>query len=144
MPIAENITVRQTDWSQDAAALRNLREAVFVIEQHVPVALEWDGIDAQCLHVLAQIDGVPVGTGRLLPDGHIGRMAVLREFRGRGIGSAMLLHLIELARAAGVRLLILNAQTHAMAFYRRFGFIADGETFLEAGISHIRMTRTLD
>ena len=144
MPIAENITLRQADWSQDAAALRNLREAVFVIEQHVPVALEWDGIDAQCLHVLAQIDGVPVGTGRLLPDGHIGRMAVLREFRGRGIGSAMLLHLIELARAAGVRLLILNAQTHAMAFYRRFGFIADGETFLEAGISHIRMTRTLD
>lgn len=144
MPIAENITVRQADWSQDATTLRKLREAVFIIEQQVPVALEWDGMDAQCLHVLAQIDGVPAGTGRLLPDGHIGRMAVLREFRGRGVGSAMLLQLVELARAAGMRLLILNAQTHATAFYQRYGFAAEGETFLEAGISHVRMTRSLD
>ena len=129
---------------RDVAALRKIREAVFVHEQQVPKTLEWDGMDARCLHVLAEIDGEPAGTGRLLPDGQIGRMAVLRELRGRGIGSAMLLQLIELARAGGMRLLILHAQIHAVPFYRRFGFAVQGETFVEAGIPHTRMTRVLD
>lgn len=139
-----HFTVRAAEWPRDMAALREVREAVFVREQLVPLALEWDGIDADCVHVLAEIDGAPVGTGRLLPDGHIGRMAVLRESRANGIGSAMLTELIAIARSRGMRLLVLNAQTHAMAFYRRFGFSPDGEEFLEAGIPHTRMIRTLD
>ena len=95
-------------------------------------------------HVLAlTADGSAVGTGRLLPDGHIGRMAVLRPWRGRGVGAALLTELLRIAQAAGLEDLALNAQTHAIAFYARFGFEPEGETFLEAGIPHRAMRRRL-
>jgi predicted GNAT family N-acyltransferase len=78
-----------------------------------------------------------------LPDGHVGRMAVLPEWRGKGVGTALLSHLIEDAREQGMNQLVLNAQTSACDFYRRFHFEAEGEEFIEAGIPHVRMTRTL-
>ena len=143
-PDTPRFTVRPADWPRDAAAVRTVRQAVFVVEQKVPPELEWDGNDAQCMHVLAEVDGVPVGTGRLLPDGHIGRMAVLRPWRGQGVGSAMLAMLLELAQARGHTQAILHSQSHALDFYMRAGFRVTGDEFIEAGIPHRRMLKTLD
>jgi predicted GNAT family N-acyltransferase len=137
-------TVRIADWTREAAALRALREAVFVVEQRVPVELEWDGLDAGCEHALAlDAGGSPIGTGRLLPDGHIGRMAVLRDWRGRGVGRALLALLVERARIRGDAEAVLNAQTSAIGFYEKQGFVACGPEFLEAGIAHREMRLAL-
>ncbi|HEV8184404.1 MAG: GNAT family N-acetyltransferase [Betaproteobacteria bacterium] len=137
-------SVRLAAWSRDADALRAIRHAVFVVEQHVPEALEWDGIDAGCAHAIAEdAASMPIGCGRLLRDGHIGRMAVLRECRGRGVGAALLALLVALARERGNDRAILNAQTHALPFYARFGFMPEGLEFTEAGIPHRTMTLTL-
>ena len=133
------IVVRPADWSVDRKILQALREEVFIREQFVPADMEWDEFDPQSRHVVASTDGIPIGTGRLLPDGHIGRMAVLREWRGQGAGSALLTGLMEIAHALGMRRVLLNAQVQALPFYLRHGFQAQGEEFLEAGIAHRRM-----
>ena len=142
--MSATFTVRRADWERDRERLRHVRTAVFVDEQSVPPALEWDGVDDSCLHVLAEDHrGAPIGTGRLLPDGHIGRMAVLAAWRGRGVGSAILSELLRCAARQGLREVVLNAQTHALRFYERFGFSAEGAAFLDAGIEHKRMRRLL-
>ncbi len=136
--------VRAAEWSRDEAALRFVRTRVFVIEQNVPEPLEWDGVDADCRHAIAEdTQGHPIGCGRLLPDGHIGRMAVLSEWRGEGVGSALLERLIRLARELGHEEVVLNAQTQAMPFYARFGFTPIGEPFTEADIPHQAMALAL-
>lgn len=136
--------LRRATWPRDREALRAVREAVFVREQHVPIELEWDGLDDECVHVLAEdAAGTPIGTGRLLTDGHIGRMAVLRSWRGRGVGTAILAELTRAARERCLAEVVLNAQTHALGFYARFGFVADAAEFLDAGIPHRRMRRSL-
>lgn len=140
----DRFDVRRADWQQDRARLRAVREAVFVTEQKVPLDLEWDEFDAVSLHVLAEsAQGVAIGTGRLLPDGHVGRMAVLAGWRGRGVGSAILQHLVAAAREAQQPELVLHAQTHALDFYQRHGFAAEGAPFIEAGIPHQRMRMRL-
>ncbi len=131
--------VRLVAWDEAHAALESVRRAVFVVEQHVPEALEWDEADAVSQHALASADGVPIGTARLLPDGHIGRIAVLRTWRGRGVGAALLTAMIEAARERGFATVLLNAQVQALDFYRRFGFVAEGEVFPDAGIPHQAM-----
>lgn len=134
-----------TDWARERAALYAVRHAVFVEEQGVPAELEADHWDALSRHVLVRAaDGTPVATGRLLPDGHIGRLAVLRAWRGRGLGQALMARLIELAREAGLREVVLNAQLRAEPFYAALGFVAEGDTFIEAGIAHRVMRRRLD
>jgi predicted GNAT family N-acyltransferase len=136
-PSVRRFVVHHADWAHDGAALRAVRTAVFVEEQGVPLELEVDEHDAGSLHVVARDEaGVPIGAGRLLADGHIGRMAVLRAWRGQGVGDAMLRALIEAARDRGVRDVVLNAQTHAVPFYARHGFVAEGDEFLDAGIPH--------
>ncbi|RJG06156.1 GNAT family N-acetyltransferase [Noviherbaspirillum cavernae] len=128
------------DWASQKKDAQAIRYDVFVIEQHVPVELEWDDMDAACVHALAYDDqGAAVGTGRLLPDGHIGRMAVRSQARGSGIGGAILDALMQQARDRGDRAVMLNAQTHAAPFYRRYGFVQEGEEFMEAGIPHVQM-----
>ena len=115
---------------------------VFVQEQHVPAELEMDDMDQHCLHAIAYDSaGVALGTGRLLPDGHIGRMAVRKMARGGGIGGAILHALMDQARARGDSEVLLSAQTHAAPFYSRHGFTPEGPTFLEAGIAHVNMRR---
>jgi predicted GNAT family N-acyltransferase len=142
--MSSSFRVRRADWERDHEHLRRIREAVFVSEQHVPPSLEWDGSDASCVHVVAEDrDGAPIGTGRLLPDGHIGRMAVLPNWRGRGVGSALLIELVRWATEQGLTEVVLNAQTHALGFYQRHGFSAEGEVFLDAEIDHQRMRRVL-
>src|SRR3954452_25136121 len=129
--------VRRADWMRDEARLRQVRESVFVHEQAVPLELEWDGIDPDCAHVLAEDEqGHAFGTGRLLPDGHIGRMAVLRQWRGHGAGRALLRQLIEAARQRGDGEVMLSAQVHALGFYRAEGFEPEGPVYEEAGIDH--------
>lgn len=134
------VSVETANWVRDQAILRSIREAVFVQEQNVPVDLEWDGLDPVCTHVIAYVnDRMPVATGRLLPDGHIGRLAVLKPWRRHGIGSKVLQSLITIAKAGGIAECALNAQTHAIAFYERHGFVAEGEEFDDAGIAHRHM-----
>ena len=138
-------TVREVGWIDGRPALAAVRVKVFVEEQHVPEDEEWDAEDAHCRHVLAvTAAGAPIGTGRLLRDGHIGRMAVLEEWRGRGIGSALMRRLLELAREERHEVVRLHAQTHALGFYEKLGFVAEGKEFLEAGIPHFRMSRILE
>jgi len=136
--------VDEVSWGEAAEAAGAVRREVFVEEQHVPEDLEWDGIDPVCRHVLARnADGRAIGTGRLLPDGHIGRMAVLRTFRGKGVGHALLERLIGIAAARRDRIVVLNAQTHAVDFYRRSGFEVTSGEFMDAGIPHVEMRRVL-
>jgi len=132
------------DWESARAEASRIRTEVFVREQRVPAEIEMDEHDAACLHALAYVDGKAVGTGRLLPDGHIGRMAVLRESRASGVGSAILLRLIDAARRRGMREVRLSAQTHALGFYQRHGFVEAGDVFEEAGIPHQEMRRALN
>jgi len=125
--------VRLVDWADDGDGLRAVRRAVFIEEQAIPEDMEWDRQDAVYSHVVAEdARGNPIGCGRLLPDGHIGRMAVLRDWRGRGVGAALLVHLMDLARSRGLERAILEAQTRAMPFYVRHGFAATGDEYLEA------------
>lgn len=132
-----NTAVELGTWDELREEAQKIRLQVFVVEQKVPLAMEWDEMDALSLHAIARdASGAPVGTGRLLPDGHIGRMAVLPEFRECGIGGAILRALMEKARSRGDRAVLLNAQTQAQGFYAAHGFSPEGEVFMEAGIPH--------
>lgn len=134
------VTVRLVDWPTAAERLSAVRRTVFIEEQRVPEDLEWDAEDARSVHALAESPGGwPVGTARLLPDGHIGRMAVLPPWRRAGVGAALLRRLLDAAEARGDRVLRLNAQVHAIGFYERFGFAAHGPLFDDAGIPHRAM-----
>ena len=134
--------VAPADWHGDEASIRTIRDAVFVRELGIPEDLEWDGLDPACAHLLAyDMQGNPIGTARMQADGHIGRMAVLPEWRGRGVGGALLLMLIELAAAHELNEVYVDAQTSAANFYHQHGFIAVGDAFEAAGIPHIRMSR---
>ena len=131
-------------WSDAQPEASRIRFSVFVEEQRVPLEMELDEFDPHCVHALAFAGAAqPVATGRLLPDGHIGRMAVLKAWRGRGIGGAILERLVEAARERGDREVALSAQTHAVAFYRHHQFVAEGEVYLDAGIPHQMMRRRL-
>jgi predicted GNAT family N-acyltransferase len=127
------------DWAALGEEATAIRHAVFVIEQQVPLELELDEMDACSLHAVAYRGTQAIGTARLLPDGHIGRMAVCEEWRGAGVGSRLLKALMQAAQSRGDRLVRLNAQRQAQDFYARHGFVQQGEEFLDAGIPHIAM-----
>jgi len=136
------------DWSHLEHLAGPLRKEVFVQEQGIDPALEWDEEDAHCVHaVLCNHLGVPVATGRLLPShqgvAKIGRMAVLRRLRETGLGRQVLLALVAQARLRGDTQVLLHAQRSAQGFYHRLGFVAQGEPFEEAGIGHIAMVLNL-
>lgn len=131
-------------WETLGQAASEIRRKVFIDEQKVPQEEEWDGLDPQCQHFLAMLDGQPVGTARLLPYAHIGRVAVLADARGTGIGVLLMQAAIEGARHAGHTQVALSAQVHALAFYERLGFVAHGDEFLDAGIPHREMALSLD
>jgi predicted GNAT family N-acyltransferase len=137
-------TIRVLAWDEAAPLARRVREEVFVVEQGVPLEMEWDDDDSRCRHALAlDAAGDAIGTARLLPEGRIGRMAVRKSWRRKGVGAALLGALLEEARSRGMGRIELHAQTHAAGFYRRFGFSARGAEFLEAGIPHLEMTLDL-
>lgn len=137
-------TIIETDWVHDAGRLAAIRRTVFIDEQGVPEDLEWDEHDAASVHFLAIADdATSIGCARLLPDGHLGRMAVLPPWRGRGIGRALLEAAVATARMRGHAMLQLSAQTHAAGFYTRAGFITVGAEYEEAGIPHVAMQKDL-
>ena len=141
---APSFQIETIDYATGLAELRAVRETVFVREQQVPLEEEWDALDPLSRHVLARdTAGLPIGTGRLTPEHRIGRMAVLADWRGQGVGEAMLATLIAEARKQGWPAVSLNAQVSAETFYARQGFIPEGERFMEAGIEHQSMRRAL-
>jgi len=135
-------TITTVSWQQAGNVLSDIRRRVFIEEQSVPEQLEWDGLDNDALHLLASgPQQQPIGTVRLLKGGHIGRMAVLPEWRGHGVGSALLNAVLALADQHGMPNTWLNAQLQVTDFYQRAGFAATGNSFLDAGIPHRRMQR---
>lgn len=139
-----SFTVRRVDYQTDIALLRIIRDAVFVREQKVPIEIEWDEMDPLCDHVLAlDLQGNPIGTGRLTPQHTIGRMAVLEQWRGKGVGDALLVQLIERAIQKKLPSVSLHSQFNAVGFYLKHGFSTFGPTYLEAGIVHQSMKLSL-
>ena len=139
MPSNPMLKLLLADWSRTEMTAKPIRQAVFIEEQNVPEQEEWDNYDENALHVVASLDGNPIGTARLTSDAVIGRMAVLSEFRGQGVGTAMLKQLIQIAKKSRLKTVQLNAQKTAVEFYAKHGFIAEGEEFMDAGIPHIKM-----
>lgn len=138
------IRVQQVSHADAHAAIHEVRQRVFVQEQGIAAELERDALDPVSAHVLAlDSDNQPVGTGRLAPDGRIGRMAVLASHRSHGVGGALLEALVEAGRRLGLAELHLHAQLPARDFYARQGFLPEGEVFEEAGIGHQQMRRRL-
>lgn len=135
------IHIRIADWHKDNAELRRIRETVFIAEQAVPPELEWDADDPGAVHFLALDGDYAIGTARLLPDGHIGRVSVLKDWRGLKVGDALMQAVIAEAERQGLAQQKLSAQVYATAFYERLGFeIVSGE-FLDAGLPHVDMLR---
>lgn len=135
-----SFSIEPTTWQDNREALSSVRTRVFVEEQAVPAALEWDDCDDTAYHWLATADdGAPIGTARMLRDGHIGRMAVVPAWRGRGVGSALLAAALRRAREDDLYEAYLYAQTHAVPFYERAGFQVVGEPFMDANIPHLTM-----
>jgi len=135
------IRVESADFNDDRDSIYGIRKAVFVLEQAVPEEIEIDEHDALARHVIAWVDGRAVGTGRLTVEkefGRIGRMAVLRDWRGRGVGRMILDTLIAAGSGMGLERFVLSAQCHAIPFYEESGFVAEGPVYEEAGIDHRR------
>ena len=140
----KHIRVELVDWAHAEASIRPIRETVFIREQAVPEELEWDGLDSHCVHVLAWNEhGHAIGTARMQAQGTIGRMAVLKEWRGRGAGRGLLEALLDRAVRQGLTRVTLSAQTHAIGFYERAGFHVVGDLFMDAGIPHRKMVKEL-
>ena len=141
MPAPAPFTIPPAQWAADRTEIESVRRAVFIVEQGVPEHEEWDCADAGCRHVLARTaKRDAVGTGRLEPTGKIGRVAVLPQYRGSGVGSAIVSHLVNLASGLGLTRVYLHAQTTALGFYERLGFRVEGPEFDEVGIPHRRMS----
>jgi predicted GNAT family N-acyltransferase len=155
--MSASYAVRVAEDPADREACFAVRKEVFVVEQQVPEDLEYDAYDADAVHVLAvREDGVPIGAGRLLNGeaaavktggdsgvGSLGRLAVLKSARGLGVGIALVRGIEDAARARGLTAVDLHAQTHALGFYERLGYVAYGPEYLEAGIPHQAMRRSL-
>lgn len=143
---AEDLELKAVTWPDDWPAAREIRRRVFVVEQGCPLDEEFDGLDPQCRHVLAGLDGKAVGTARWRPvvdEGKVAakleRFAVLPQARGHGVGEALVTWLLDDARAAGFQRFLIHAQVRWAGFYGAFGFTAQGEAFPEAGIPHVKM-----
>jgi len=135
--------LKLTRWDKDQTSLSEIRRAVFIEEQQVPEELEWDNDDKTCVHVLVTNNNTPIATGRIKMDGHIGRMAVLKDYRNKGIGSAVLEALINFSKTLMMKSVYLHAQTTAIPFYEKHGFKISSEEFMDAGIPHRTMKMDL-
>ena len=133
-------TVSLIGWHDGEPLLKSVREAVFVREQGVPATSEWDGLDESCRHALAlSLQGDAIGCGRMLPDGHIGHIAVLPQWRKQKVGTAIVEALLDYARTHDYQQISVDAQPHYVPFYRSNGFVEQGEAFMDAGLPHVRM-----
>ena len=128
---------------QNETEIRKIRNSVFSSEQQIPEDVDFDGRDPDAIHVLVKMEGRFVGTGRMLKDGHIGRLAVLQDHRGKGAGAKAVKALIEEAVRKGFKRVFLGAQLHASGFYNKLGFKEYGSVFVEVGIEHIHMEKII-
>ncbi|MDH5388031.1 MAG: GNAT family N-acetyltransferase [Gammaproteobacteria bacterium] len=142
--MTDNIQIITTDWKQSRQELVQIRTSVFIEEQLVPAELEWDEFDEQSTHFLAFYDDNPIATARLKPDGQIGRMAVIRNYRNRGIGTKLLTTVLLRATNTGYSMVYIHAQNQAIDFYKKFNFIHNGTEFMDAGIVHRAMYKLLN
>ncbi|GAD29167.1 acetyltransferase [Photobacterium leiognathi lrivu.4.1] len=124
--------------------IRTVREQVFIQEQQIDPEIEFDGLDSEAVHVLVMDGEQPLGTGRILEDGHIGRIAIMKSARGQGLGAKVVQALVEYAQQQGYPRVDLGAQTHAVDFYRKLGFMPYGDEFMEANIPHQAMEQILE
>jgi predicted GNAT family N-acyltransferase len=137
-------TVSLVCWHDGEPLLKSIREEVFIREQAIPAELEWDGQDEGCRHALAlSHKGDAIGCGRMSASGHIGRLSVLPQWRKQKVGTAIMEALLDYARAHDYKKVDVDAQTHAVPFYRSFGFAEHGKEFIDAGLPHIKMTMKL-
>ena len=137
-------TVSLVCWHDGEPLLKSIREAVFIREQGVPPELEWDELDESCRHALAiSHQGDAIGCGRMLANGHIGRIAVLPQWRKKKIGTAIMEALLDYARSHDYEQVDVDAQTYAVLFYQGFGFVEKGKMFMDAGLPHIKMNLKL-
>lgn len=127
-------------WHDGEPLLKSVREAVFIHEQGIAPELEWDGADEQCRHALVlSAQGEAIGCGRMMSDGHIGRIAVLPKWRKQKVGTAIVEALLDYARAHDYPQVDVDAQTYAVPFYHGFEFVEEGVAFMDAGLPHIKM-----
>ena len=132
--------IRKASWKEDRQVLRQVRRKVFIEEQNVPEELEWDEFDETAQHIIAlDNNNNPVGTGRIKPDGQIGRMAVLKDWRNKGIGKTILDELLKIATRSNYPEIYLHAQLTAIKFYEKSEFIINSDEFMDAGIPHKTM-----
>jgi len=136
-------TLKLTRWDKDQKNLSEVRRIVFIEEQQVPEELEWDDDDKSSVHILVTDNDAPIATGRIKMDGHIGRMAVLKDYRDKGVGSAVLKALIDFSKTLKMKSVYLHAQTSAILFYEKHGFKTSSEEFMDAGIPHKTMKMDL-
>lgn len=134
-----DLSLQIVAWHQAETALRQIREQVFMQEQSVPADLEWDGLDAEAKHLLLNIGQQPVACARLLPTQHLGRMAVLPEWRGKGLGTRLMQCAVDYAQHQTWHAIHISAQIQALGFYQRFGFTVTSEPYWDAGILHCDM-----
>ena len=142
--MTEKFTVSEVKWHESQQLLKQVRQKVFVCEQRVAEEIELDGKDPDCYHVLVtNLKNEPIGAGRMTPEGKIGRVSVLMPYRGFGLGSHILEKLVEIAAREHLSPVKLHAQIQAIHFYERHNFVSNGPVFMEAGIPHKTMKRTL-
>ena len=134
----ESFELVLSDWQTSREPLQAIRRKVFILEQNIPEAEEFDDADGNSSHVLVLSEKRDaVGTGRIEATGKIARLAVVAEYRNRGVGTAIVERLIEEAGNRGYNRVFLHAQTQALTFYNKFGFVSDEKVFMEAGIPHV-------
>ena len=138
------MNIKITSFDESENEIRVLRDTVFGIEQGVPRDLDWDGEDPYCAHALVKDgEGSVIGTGRIRSDGKIGRLAVLEDRRGNGVGGIILEALIGEAHARRLNRVYLHAQSQTVPFYEKHKFRKQGSEFVEAGIPHVKMVRNI-
>jgi predicted GNAT family N-acyltransferase len=134
-----NLKIEIVKWIDSYVSLSMIREKVFIEEQKVTPQLEWDGLDEEAIHFLVYKNEKAVGCARaLVIENHmqLGRMAVLKEYRGEGIGSALIEKAVTIAKLNQLSVIYISAQCHAINFYKKFGFEVTSEIYLDAEIPH--------
>jgi predicted GNAT family N-acyltransferase len=140
--MSQNYRIEVLSWqSEKQVQLKAVREEVFIVEQHVPLDIEWDEFDETAIHLLALNDQEQaVACARILPTkGRIGRMGVLKAWRGCGIGYALLEKAIAICQSQEIKKISLSSQTHAIEFYKKAGFVVTSEAYIDVNIWHVDM-----
>lgn len=135
---------KQGCWDQLQQDAKLIRTQVFIVEQHIPEAEEWDDYDAISQHFVIYDQDHPIATARLLQNHSVGRVAVVKAYRGQGIGRMIMLEIIAYAQQQARPHLQLSSQIHAVSFYQQLGFIVQGDEYDECGIPHIEITMSID